>query len=108
MSAEPALKTRIRFVREFAPLPASASSERNPSGRARKHNAVVFGLTAEGFPTFFDLCILCLVLFIVILLFLRGLGLRNVLKPLSRQGKNLVRRLEGRELLSAANNQETR
>ena len=33
------VKTGIRFVREFAPLLASASSERNPSGRARKHNA---------------------------------------------------------------------
>jgi len=39
VSARPALKTGIRFVREFAPLLASASSERNPSGRARKHNA---------------------------------------------------------------------
>ena len=39
VSAKPALKTGIRFVREFAPLLASASSERNPDGRARKHNA---------------------------------------------------------------------
>ena len=38
-SAKPALKIGIRFVREFAPLLASASSERNTSGRARKHNA---------------------------------------------------------------------
>jgi hypothetical protein len=31
VSAKPALKTGIRFVREFAPLLASASSERNPN-----------------------------------------------------------------------------
>jgi hypothetical protein len=59
----------------------------------------LFGLTAEGFPTFFDLCILSLVLLIMVLLFLRALGLRRLLMPVGRGGRNLVRRLEGRELL---------
>jgi hypothetical protein len=39
VGAKPALKTGIRFVREFAPLLASSSSERNLNGRARKHKA---------------------------------------------------------------------
>jgi hypothetical protein len=61
----------------------------------------LFGLTAEGFPTFFDLCILSLVLLIMLLLFLRALGLRQLLMPVGRRGRNLVRMLEGRELLPA-------
>jgi hypothetical protein len=60
----------------------------------------LFGLTAEGFPTFFDLCLISLVLLIILLLFLRSLGLRELLIPVGRSGRHLVRRLEGRELVT--------
>jgi hypothetical protein len=60
----------------------------------------LFGLTAEGFPTFFDLCLISLVLLIILLLFLRALGLRELLIPVGRSGHNLVRKLEGRELVT--------
>jgi hypothetical protein len=59
----------------------------------------LFGLTIEGFPTAFDLGIIGLILLIVLLLILRGLGLRRALIPAGRYARNWVRTLEGRELL---------
>jgi hypothetical protein len=59
----------------------------------------LFGLTAEGFPTLFDIGIIVLVSLIPLLLFLRVLGLPRALSPVGRYARNSVRRLEGRELL---------
>jgi hypothetical protein len=59
----------------------------------------LFGLTAEGFPTLFDIGIVLLASLIPLLLFLRILGLPEALRPIGRHGINLVRKLEGRELL---------
>jgi hypothetical protein len=92
----------ISLFVETGPLPHALSSYFFAVWSIR----ALFGLTAEGFPTFFDLCIVSLVLFILLLLVLRGLGLRDVLTPLGRHGSNLVRRLEGRELLSAVGRQQ--
>ena len=61
----------------------------------------LFGLTAEGFPTLFDIGIVVLVLLIPVLLLLRVLGLPGALRPISRYGRNLARRLEGREPVSS-------
>jgi hypothetical protein len=69
----------ISLFVETGPLPHALSSYFFAVWSIR----ALFGLTAEGFPTFFDLCIVALVLFILLLLFLRGLGLRDVLTPLS-------------------------
>jgi hypothetical protein len=87
----------IPLFMETGPLPHALSSYFFAVWTIRG----LFGLTPEGFPTFFDLCIVSLVLLIVLLLFLRGLGLRQVLIPVGRCGRNLVRMLEGRELISA-------
>jgi hypothetical protein len=62
----------------------------------------LFGLTAEGFPTLFDFGIVLLASLIPLLLFLRVLGLPQALLPVGRYGRNLVRMLEGRKLLSAS------
>lgn len=86
----------ITLFMETGPLPHALSSYFFAVWTIR----ALFGLTAEGFPTLFDLCIVSLVLLIVLLLFLRGLGLRQALIPVGRRSRNLVRRLEGRELLS--------
>jgi hypothetical protein len=61
----------------------------------------LFGLTAEGFPTIFDIAIVLLVLFITLLMMLRFLGLRQVILSVGRYGINFVRMLEGRKLLPA-------
>ena len=60
----------------------------------------LFGLTADGFPTFFDIAIVLLVLFISVLIILRFLGLQQGLLRVGLYARNLVRRLEGRKLLS--------
>jgi hypothetical protein len=86
----------ITLFMEPGPLPHALSSYFFAVWTIR----TLFGLTAEGFPTFFDLCIVSLVLLILLLLFLRGLGLRQALIPVGRRSRNLVRMLEGRELLS--------
>src|SRR5438046_358803 len=60
---------------------------------------LLFGLTAEAFPTLFDIGILLLASSIPLLLFLRVLGLPLALAPVLEDGRNLVRKLEGRPLL---------
>jgi hypothetical protein len=87
----------IPLFMETGPLPAALSSYFFAVWTIRG----LFGLTAEGFPTLFDLCIISLVLLIVVLLLLRGFGLRQFLLPARRRGRNLVRKLEGRELIPA-------
>jgi hypothetical protein len=62
----------------------------------------LFGLTAEGFPTLFDMGIVLQASLIPLLLCLRVLGLPRALLPVVRYARNLVRMLEGRELLLSA------
>ena len=85
----------ITLFMENGPLPHALSSYFFSVWSIR----VLFGLTVDGFPTFFDLSILGLVLLIGLLLLLRGLGLRHALMPIGRKARNLVRVLEGRPLL---------
>ena len=87
----------ITLFVETGPLPGALASYFFAVWSIR----VLFGLTAEGFPTLFDMGIIVLVSLIPLLLFLRALGLPYALAPFARYGRNVVRRLEGREIFSA-------
>jgi hypothetical protein len=59
-------QTRLYYPRRLARCVFKKSKILTPHiGTIR----ALFGITAEGFPTFFDLCILSLVLLIMVLLF---------------------------------------
>jgi hypothetical protein len=87
----------ITLFVEAGPLPGALASYFFAVWSIR----VLFGLTVEGFPTLFDIGIIVLISLIPLLLFLRALGLPHALAPIARYGRNLVRMLEGREVLSA-------
>ena len=95
LSIAAAFAILITLFMENGPLPHALSSYFFGVWTIR----VLFGLTPEGFPTIFDLCIISLVLFTIVLLILRDLGLRQALIPIARGGRNVVRKLEARELL---------
>jgi hypothetical protein len=82
----------ILFV-EAGPLPGALASYFFAVWSTR----VLFSLTAEGFPTLFDIGIILLAFFITVLLLMRVLGLPRTLAPITRYGRNLVRMVEGRE-----------
>jgi hypothetical protein len=88
----------IALFLEAGPLPGALASYFFAVWSIR----ALFGLTVEGFPTLFDFGIVLLASLIPLLLFLRVLGLPHALLPVGRYGRNLVRMLEGRELLSAS------
>jgi hypothetical protein len=88
----------ITFFVEAGPLPGALASYFFAVWSIR----LLFALTAEGFPTLFDIGIIILVSLIPLLLFLRVLGLPHALTPIARYGRNLVRMLEGREVLSGS------
>jgi hypothetical protein len=88
----------ITLFVEAGPLPGALASYFFAVWTIR----ALFGLTAEGFSTLFDIGIVLLASLIPLLLFLRVLGLPRTLLPVGRYARNLVRMLEGRELLLSA------
>jgi hypothetical protein len=88
----------ITLFAEAGPLPGALASYFFAIWTIR----TLFGLTAESFPTLFDIGIILLAALIPLLLFLRVLGLPRALLPVVRYARNLVRMLEGRELLLSA------
>ena len=89
----------IALFVEAGPLPGALASYFFAIWSVR----ALFGLTAEGFPTFFDICIILLVSLIPLLLLFRVLGLPHAVSPIGHYSRNLVRALEGREILSHSN-----
>jgi hypothetical protein len=81
----------ITLFAERGPLPGALASYFFALWSVR----LLFGLTAEGFPTFFDLGIVLLASLIPVLLLLRVLGLPRALVPIRRYCLNVLRMLEG-------------